>query len=560
MKLPYYLAIIRKRLWVVILTCIVGIAISFWYSLAKPPMYRSVVTLMIHPATSEQGSNFTQAELARGLAATYVEYLKTEAFAEKVVKNLELDLTIEELLGSMSASFVPDTQFLKIVAISLVPEEAQKIAANVAETFIAENEAQQQTELAAQEEADAETELMREKLENALGYYEEQTTFLQARLEELKAQPPSQQIFDEILGIQRELVGLEQLKVEVINNLTELRPAPKDVAINRVTIVSPATFPRAPLNRGIVKNALLAAVAGIALGLLLAFLPEYLDYTFRTPEDLEAALNSTALGAIQAVDYGADPEDKVELLVTRHYPRSSVAEAFRALRTNIKFARPDKEIDSMLVTSGQPGDGKSLVAANLSVAIAQGGKNVILVDADLRRPSIHRFFGLPNRAGFTDLILDSTVDFADYLQETDVPNLRVLTSGPLPPNPLDMLSSQRASQLIDALKADADVVIFDTPPIVTVTDAQVISPQIETALLVVAAGSTPRDVVMKAYQSLQRIDIDVLGPVLNRVRLADLGYYYHYYYYGYYYEAGAGTETEEVAPMMKRLPPVKRRS
>jgi capsular exopolysaccharide synthesis family protein len=188
-----------------------------------------------------------------------------------------------------------------------------------------------------------------------------------------------------------------------------------------------------------------------------------------------------------------------------------------------------------LLTSAQPGEGKTLVAANLAVAFAQEGRKTILVDGDLRRPSMHRFFGLPNRVGFTSLILDETMALEAALQDTDVPGLQLLPSGPLPPNPLDLLSSRRASQLFAELKRRCSALVIDSPPVLSVTDALLLAQNADAALLVVAARRTRKDVILRALQTLKRSGVDIIGAVLNMVRQSDLGYYYSHYYYGYYY-------------------------
>ncbi|NLE77026.1 MAG: CpsD/CapB family tyrosine-protein kinase [Chloroflexi bacterium] len=268
---------------------------------------------------------------------------------------------------------------------------------------------------------------------------------------------------------------------------------------------------------------------------------------------MDLVLGSSTLGAIGIIEYGEDDEDKVEHLVAEHYPRSSAAEAFRTLRTNIRFARPDREMGSLLITSSRPGEGKSLVAANLAVVIAQEGKRVILMDGDLRRPSVHRFFGVPNRAGLTNFILNNEPSIEGYLQETETPNLRILTSGPLPPNPLDMVGSHRTDRAIRELKGLCDVLVVDSPPVITVTDALILATKVEAGLLVAQASSTRRDLIIRAAETLQKSGVDFLGPVLNRVRLSDLGYYYSYYYYGYYYdEAEMAGETMPLVTRMKR--------
>ena len=191
------------------------------------------------------------------------------------------------------------------------------------------------------------------------------------------------------------------------------------------------------------------------------------------------------------------------------------------------------------------------MAANLAVAIAQEGRSAIVIDADLRRPTLHRFFGMPNRVGFTSLIMDESLTLADVLQETDVPGLRVITSGPLPPNPLDMLASERANRLFREVKSMCDTLVIDSPPVLSVTDAMLLAVHVDSALLVASARGTRRDQIVKAYETLKRSGVDIIGAVINKVRQSDLGSYYSHYYYGYYY--GTPGEVPEEIPVVGRM-------
>lgn len=207
-----------------------------------------------------------------------------------------------------------------------------------------------------------------------------------------------------------------------------------------------------------------------------------------------------------------------QTLITISNPRSPVAEAYRTLRTNMEFSNLDKNLGVILVTSAGAEEGKSTTLSNLAVTIAQSGKRVILVDADLRRPTLHQAFGLKNSVGLTDMVRDETLLANPPMQETTVPNLRVLTSGQLPPNPAEILGSKRMSEILAALLERADMVLLDAPPVLAVTDAAVLSSKVDGVLLVVSAGKTKRESARKAQAQLEKINARVIGAVLNNVK------------------------------------------
>lgn len=213
-------------------------------------------------------------------------------------------------------------------------------------------------------------------------------------------------------------------------------------------------------------------------------------------------------------------------------PKSAAAEAFRSLRTNIQFASPDKPVHTILATSTSPDDGKSTTIANLAITFAAAGSQTILVDADLRRPHLHRLFGLSNDTGLTTLVSemargDSSQTPDLPLQSTDVPNLRLLTSGPVPPNPAEILASQRLADILTFLRAKAEYVLIDTPPIIAVTDAAVLAPRVDGVFLVVNAGRTKRDLAAKARDILRQVNANILGVVLNNAKLDKSAYEYY---------------------------------
>ncbi|MCA9976139.1 MAG: CpsD/CapB family tyrosine-protein kinase, partial [Anaerolineales bacterium] len=229
---------------------------------------------------------------------------------------------------------------------------------------------------------------------------------------------------------------------------------------------------------------------------------------------------------------GDKPADR---LITHFRPRDPISEAYRVLRTNLSFSAVDKELQDILITSSSPGEGKSTTVANLGTVMAQMGKRVIIVDADLRRPVQHKVFSVPNNQGLTTALLDQQTPVMEHVQSTKIPGLSILASGPIPPNPAELLNSHRMAHVMNELRLGADLIIFDTPPALTVADASILAPQVDGCILVVEVGKTRRDTFLQAVQRMQKTGANLFGTALNRLQPGRGGYYYDYYYYYYHY-------------------------
>lgn len=224
-------------------------------------------------------------------------------------------------------------------------------------------------------------------------------------------------------------------------------------------------------------------------------------------------------------------------LVSVTDPSSVVAEQFRTIRTNIQFSAVDKKIQSLVVTSAEPSEGKSAVSSNLAVVWAKQNEKVLLIDADLRRPTAHRTFNLLNAAGLSSYLSNNAV-YEEIIQETEVPNLSVISSGPVPPNPAELLNSRHINTLIERLEDEYDIIIFDAPPINTVTDAQLLASKADGVILVVPQGIAEKGSVTHAVEQLNKVHAKVLGTVMNRFKADKAPGYYGGYYggnYGGYY-------------------------
>ena len=228
---------------------------------------------------------------------------------------------------------------------------------------------------------------------------------------------------------------------------------------------------------------------------------------------------------------GRKLRDKGQIPIAIAEPRSPMAESFRTLRTNINYAAVDKEIKTILITSPHLGEGKSTASANLAVVMAQTGQETLLVDCDLRKPMLHKMFALANHKGLTNLLTE-TLLLEELVQPTQQDKLQVLTSGPIPPNPAELLASRRMANFLEELRSRYEKIIIDTTPTEAVTDAIVLSSQVDGVLLVLDSGKTPIQLAREARDKLDRANAHLLGIILNRIKRDSNGYY-HYYYYAY---------------------------
>jgi len=301
-----------------------------------------------------------------------------------------------------------------------------------------------------------------------------------------------------------------------------------------------------PVRPDVPKNLGLAVLFGLIGGIGLAFLVDSLDRTITSQEQIEERLGLTFLGIVPSIERNKDgtPQD----LVVHTHPKSSVAECLRAVRTNLLFMSPEKPLRTIMVTSSAPQEGKTTTATSLAITMTGSGNRVLLVDADMRRPRIHRIFGLQNAAGLSSLILGEG-RLADLVASTPVPNLWVLPCGPVPPNPAELLHTGSFERLLGEMAASFDRVIIDSPPVGVVADAVVMATRTDATLMVLKAGWTSREVARQAVRQLRDVKAPLFGAVLNNLNLEDqkYGQYAYYYRYGYYYSEGSKEPREAKA-------------
>jgi capsular exopolysaccharide synthesis family protein len=343
--------------------------------------------------------------------------------------------------------------------------------------------------------------------------------------------------------LRREVDASKQLFQQLVSRSKETG-LESELRSTNVRIVEQAEMPRAPFSPNRTRNYQLGLLIGLALGFGLALLFEHVDNTVKTPEDVKA-LGLPFLGMVPNVGARAGATAAARAVTTAS-PDAAVAEAYRVLRTNLIFSAPSEGGRALVLSSANPGEGKTTTTANLAVALALNGAKVLVVEADLRRPALHQHFRTKKTPGLSDLIV-SKCQASQAIQSTRFKGLSVLPCGYMPPNPAELLGSTNMREIVQALRSCYDWVLIDTPPVLAMADTPVLCPVVDGVVLIVSAEQSPRPAVLRAVDQVQAVGGKITGVVLNRVDLRRNSYYYGQYYGEYYrsYYAPAGTAAQE---------------
>ncbi len=357
--------------------------------------------------------------------------------------------------------------------------------------------------------------------------------------------------------------GLNILNEQYSFMRQKLEEAKLNVAIQvgNAQFVDSARKPKIPISPDHKKNILSGLGLGLGLGILLTLLIEFLDNTLKTVDDLEK-YNLTILGIIPSIGGEKKRKKKSSIfkknplspfsassgavrrrLITKEDPKSPVSEAYRSLRTSMLYSTTKKNIKSILVSSAGPGEGKTTTVANLAITYANLGKKTLLVDTDLRRPVVHKVFDIDREPGITTYLSNGVDDYRSLIRNSEIDNLSIITAGIIPPNPSELLGSPRMAGLVKKLEKDWDMILFDSPPMVAVTDATMISKEIDQIVLIVKVGQTDKKAFRHTISNLNNIEAPLGGIIMNAVtHKSSYGSYYYYYYYQYYHYYGSDRE------------------
>jgi non-specific protein-tyrosine kinase len=509
-----YFALIWRWWWMIGLATLLAAVTAYLVSQRMTPIYQASTTLLINEASANRTTDYTSILTSERLARTYTEMLSKKPVLQAVIDDLGLNLEVKDLLKMISVELVRDTQLIEVKVENPDPVLASDIANRLVAKFAEQTQALQASRYASS----------KQNLEDQLTRIDEQ---IQTTSKQINSLGTGTEANPERDRLEAALAQYRQTYASLLQSYEQVRVAEAGSTSNVVQI-DPATTPETPVRPRPLRNAALAGAVGLFMAIGIVFLIEALDDTIKGPEDIVRIIGLPVLGLI--IRY----ETNEGMLITIAEPRSPVSESFRSVRTNLQFTSVDKPIRTLLITSPSPSDGKTTIAANLGVVIAQNGKRVALIDADLRRPNIHKVFDIPNRMGLSGLFVMPEVNLDGSLQKTVTEGLYTLPAGDVPPNPAELLGSEKLSEILRLVSEKADMVIIDSPPIVAVTDSAVLAHRVDGVILVVKPGVTKMAAARQAFEQLNRVGANVVGVILNEVDFAQSRYHY-YQYKGYYY-------------------------
>jgi succinoglycan biosynthesis transport protein ExoP len=504
-----YLLLLWHWSWLILLAVIIAGVAAYFASNLIHPVYQGETTILVDTAPSNSSISYEVVLLNSQLTQTYSQMIIKSPILEEVAAQLGLEKINPK---SITAKPVANSQLITIWVESSDPQLAAEIA-NMLVTVFSDKVNSLQSERFSESETNLQSQMT--DIENKLKEANDQLSITQDAAEKDKL---------EIL-----IVNYSQTYAALLQSYEQVRLA-KAQTSSSIVPVEPAAIPENPIRPRILLNVALAALVSgiIACGIVIGV--DLLNDTVKTPEEIADKLGLSVLGVIIHHSRGED------IPITEAQPLSPISEAFRTLRTNVKYAGASLEnpLRSILITSAVAGEGKTEVLVNLGIVLAQNRYRVLLMDADLRRPTLHRRLGLDNLVGLSQIFVHPELGMSYSLQPTRITGLTALTSGDTPPNPSELLGSLLMGSILEELKNTYDILLIDTPPSLAVTDAAVLVPYVEGVLLVVKPGHTNVATLRRLVGQFHQINANLLGVVLNDINLRSTSYGYYYKHYKYY--------------------------
>jgi non-specific protein-tyrosine kinase len=496
MQLRRQLQMVRHWLWIIVGGTVIAAIVAYAVSSSLPKMYESEATLIVGQSLYSPQVNQQQLLASQNLARTYAQVATMRPTLEQAIAKLNLATTWDELQRRVTASASRDSALATIHVTDPDPDVAAAIANEIAAELIATSRNQLVDGSAAQvaidgnlKEIQAQIELTGADIRLLVAKGDARSDIESARLDDLRAR-----------------------LVSLWSSYSAMVTFASDTSANGLRLIAPAVPADDPSSPRVLITVVLAALAGFVVAIAVAVFLEQLDVSVKDADEVERLTGWPTLSTFGRLP-GPAPDRYRLVAIT--YPRSGAAEAFRTLRTNVEFVTIDAPPKTVLVTSSGPREGKSTIAANLAMVFAQAGKRTILVDGDLRKPSIHDLFAIQNSSGLTDLVRGTPGIEGRVLHPTEVEGLSVVPSGPLPPNPVDILGSDQMKVAIAWLSERADLVVFDSPPASVVADPLVLAAAVDATIFVVEPNRTSAETLRHMRAALDRVGAHVLGVSLN---------------------------------------------
>lgn len=499
-------AILRRRWWVFALCCVLAGAAAYGISLRQAPRYSTQVTMQIYPVQPSGAIDYNALLFAERLAQTYQRLITIRPVLESVITELSLPYDVDELKENVAAQVQGDSELLLVRVSDGDPDRAAAIANAVAEQFSRYMAAQSATVgLVATDE-----------LQSRVANLDSRIQGIEQQVLTLASAPNGGDpvVQNQIGFLQETLADLLPVRDQLQMALDATSNGASTVDA-QIAIAEPAVAPDSPFSPRPALNVLLGIVCGGILGTAIVVALVYFDRTVKSSTDfveLDDLHLLASLGVVPRLTGGR------KQLFVLDQPRGEAAESIRLLRTNIEFASAEREIATLAISSADVEEGKTIIAANLAVTLAQAGFVTALVDADLRRPSLHKIFGASNDRGLSDMLMIADLPWKRAVVESGVENLVLIPSGPLPQNPSDLLSGDRLGDVLGEMEKSFDVIILDTAPILPVSDALVVASQVDGIVLVAQSGRTRGEDLRRAAAALRRGAVRIVGVAVNQER------------------------------------------
>jgi polysaccharide biosynthesis transport protein len=518
MDLNRILKVLLKWWWLLLGAMLLAGISSYFAVSQQAPVYQARAVLMLGRAFENPNPSGNELNLGQQLAPTYASIANMSVVRQETMAALGLNW-----LPSYRAQALPNSQLIEIVVTDTSPQRAQAVANELANQLILQSPTAPRPE---EQEREA---FVDEQLASLQSNIEETQETLAARRLELESAFSAR----DIERLEREIATLEEKYRTLQGNFAALLANTRGGAINTISVIEPASLPGRPIGPASAMTVVTAAAIGLVLAAAAALFLDYLDDTVRTEADVAAITDLPVLPGIP--DFNEAQEGR--RLVMRTDPLSLTAETFRALHTAIRAHGDEQGLQTLLITSPRPNEGKSLISANLALTMVQGGYRVLLIDADLRRPMQHKLFGFSNERGLANMLqpwalkaepAEIVARAKDLIRPTGEPGLFLLTSGQQKDAYAGTFSFRTVRAILAALSQQFDHVILDSPPLLALADAVVLSSQVDNVLLIASAGSIRRGDLREAIKRLRETTPHILGIALNRLDPSKNNYYSYY--------------------------------
>jgi non-specific protein-tyrosine kinase len=516
MELRQLTAALRRWWWVILASVLVAGITSFAVTRATPNTYEAHTTLQVGDVANPNPDQNSML-LGQTLASFYAELVTREPVLRGTLEALQLDWDWQGFRDMVMSRTTLNSPFIEISVVDTDPQRAQVFANEIARQLILQSP--QGNEEMRREQDRQFTRQQMAALQDRIKTAEVELKQLDDQIAAATSRRQIEEARSQQAALNTQISTWQSTYAQLQSNLLVGVP-------NSLSVLEPASTPTVPVGPKLMQNVLLAALVGLVLALAAVVLIEVIDDTLKTTDDARRSLNLPVLGSVSRFT-GSGYADR---LVYASPANSKLAEAYRVLRTNLQFSTVGKPMKTLMVTSSKPKEGKSTTASNLAIIVAQSGKKVILVDGDLRRPVQHQVFELDNENGLSSAFLDTKASIDRFMKPVTTDSLSVLPSGPVPHNPSELLDSARMIEVIEDLKSRADIVIFDSPPVLSVADATILATKMDGVLLVVDSGYTRRGTAKRAKEILQGIGANIVGVVVNRAVVKAEADYYDYSY------------------------------